>query len=110
MRNMETYNSEIAKLATRVASLQTVSDSAIALITGLRERINQLITDGDGIVPTEELQKLSSSIDVGTKALAAAVEANTEVPSVPGPMPADPNVPAGQPPETGKPADPANPE
>lgn len=89
MRNMETYNSEIAKLATRVASLQTVSDSAIALITGLRERINQLITDGDGIVPTEELQKLSSSIDVGTKALAAAVEANTEAPKAPEPAPAD---------------------
>lgn len=80
MRNMDAYNSEIAKLAERVANLQTVGDSAVALINGLRERINQLITESDGIVPTGELQKLSSSIDVGTRALAAAVEANTMPP------------------------------
>lgn len=77
MRSMDVYNAEISKLAERVARLQTVGDSAIALINGLRERINQLVTESDGIVPTEELQKLSSSIDVGTQALAAAVAANT---------------------------------
>ena len=90
MRSMDVYNAEISKLAERVARLQTVGDSAIALINGLRERINQLVTESDGIVPTEELQKLSSSIDVGTQALAAAVAANT----VPAPVPEPEQKPA----------------
>lgn len=77
MRNMEAYNSAIAELTARVSELKTVEDSAVALISGLRERINQLITESDGIVPVEELQKLSSSIDVGTRKLADAVAANT---------------------------------
>ena len=96
MRSMDVYNAEISKLAERVARLQTVGDSAIALINGLRERINQLVTESDGIVPTEELQKLSSSIDVGTQALAAAVAANT----VPGPQ-----LPPDEPTKEQKPAE-----
>lgn len=100
MRNMDVYNGEIKKLAERVAAQQTVSESAAALIVGLRARINELITTSDGIVPVEELQKLSSSIDVGTKALAEAVEANTIPPApveAPAPVPADPVKPGETP-------------
>ncbi len=81
MRNIEAYNEEVKKLAERVAVLQTVEQSAIALIHGLRAQINQLIVESDGIVSTEALQKLSSAIDVSTQSLAAAVSANTVVPS-----------------------------
>lgn len=87
MRNIEEYNRAVAELAEKVKNQTTVVQSAIALIQGLRARINQLIVDSDGIVATGELQKLSSSIDVGTRALADAVVANTSAPTTPSEVP-----------------------
>lgn len=100
MRNMETYNAAINALSERVAQLTTVEDSAVALINGLRERINQLVTESDGIVPVEELQKLTSSIDVGTQKLAAALTENT----APAPVEETTLTPAEEPP-AGNPAE-----
>lgn len=99
MRNMDVYNKTVADLAAKVAALNTVEQSAVALIQGLRAQINQLIVDSDGIVPVEELQKVSSAIDVGTKALADAVAANTEQPApVPDTLPPPAPVPDTPPP------------
>lgn len=100
MSNLEAYNSAIAKLSERVAALTTVEQSAVALIQGLRSRISQLVAENDGLVPVEELQKLSDSIDMGTKTLSDAVAANT----APAPDPSAPQAPDTPPsPETQQP-------
>jgi hypothetical protein len=116
MENLDAYNQAVKDLTDKVAALTTVEQSAIALIQGLRARINQLITSNDGLVPTAELQKLSASLDAGTRALADAVAANTADPA---PTVAPPETTTAQPanpeavdpaPQSPPPADPATPQ
>jgi hypothetical protein len=90
MQNLETYNQVVADLTAHVTSINSVSESAVALINGLRAQINSLITRSDGIVPVEQLQNLSSALDVGTRKLADAIAANTDPSKQPAPNPSDP--------------------
>lgn len=83
-------NETLQHLTAQVERLITVDESAIALIQGLKEQLDEAIDTGD----MDEVQALSDRIGESTDALAAAVAANT--PAAPTePVPTDP--PAGEP-------------
>jgi hypothetical protein len=67
---------EIATLEAEVSEMKTVQQSAVTLLQGLKQRLDDAGTDA------VKLAALSADIDSSTNALAAAVTANT---------PADPN-------------------
>lgn len=65
--------SVLANLAAQVALNNTVTESAIALIGGLKHDLDKLISESDLV----GLQALSDSLGKETQALAAAVQMNT---------------------------------
>lgn len=75
-------------LTREVAELTSTTDSAIALIEGLKTRLDDAIATGD----MDEVQALSDSLSTQTDRLAAAVAANT---------PAETETPAPAPVEEG---------
>lgn len=63
----------IDELTTRVTEIETVADSAIELINGLKVQLDEAIAGGDmGII-----QELSDRLGAQSAELAAAIEANT---------------------------------
>ena len=68
-------------LKREVAETKTISASAIALIEGLKAKLDEAIATGDPAA----LQALSDELDTQGNALAAAVTANT--PASPTPVP-----------------------
>lgn len=69
-------------LAREVAELTSTTDSAIALIEGLKAKLDDAIATGD----MDEVQNLSDSLSAQTDRLAAAVAANTPAPPAPAPV------------------------
>lgn len=73
-------------LAREVAELTSTTDSAIALIEGLKAKLDAAIATGD----MDEVQALSDSLSAQTDRLAAAVAANTPAePAPPAPAPVE---------------------
>lgn len=70
-------------LTREVAELTSTTDSAIALIEGLKTRLDDAIATGD----MGEVQALSDSLSTQTDRLAAAVAANTPAETEPAPPP-----------------------
>jgi hypothetical protein len=64
---------ELDKVEADVAAENTVIDSAVALLAGLKAELDAAIASGD----PNRLTALSASIEAKTAALAAAVTANT---------------------------------
>lgn len=64
---------EVDKLAQEVAENKTVMGSAVTLLQGLKQRLDNAGTD------KAKLAELSADLDTNTNALAAAVTANTPV-------------------------------
>jgi hypothetical protein len=62
---------EIATLEAEVAEMKTVQQSAVTLLQGLKQRLDEAGTDA------VKLAALSADIDSSTNSLAAAVTANT---------------------------------
>ena len=75
---LEKIMSALTDLQTEVAENKTVMGSAVALLEGLKAKLDEAIASGDPAA----LQALSAELDANTNALANAVSANT---------PADPN-------------------
>ena len=69
-------STELDRLTTEVAETRTVVESAIVLISGLRQRLDDAIASGDPAA----LTALSEDLDSQQAALAAAVAANTPTP------------------------------
>lgn len=62
---------QLDKLTQEVAENKTVMQSAVTLLQGLKQRLDEAGTD------QEKLAALSADLDTNTNALAAAVAANT---------------------------------
>jgi hypothetical protein len=62
---------EMVKLETEVSETKTVMQSAIVLLQGLKQRLDEAGTD------KAKLDALANDLDVHTNDLAAAVTANT---------------------------------
>ena len=60
-------------LITRVAEIETVGDSAIALIASLKEQLDAAIASGN----TDALRELSERLGAQSQELADAILANT---------------------------------
>lgn len=65
--------SALSTLQTEVAENREVMASAVVLLKGLKEKLDEAIASGD----PAELQKLSDELDANTNALASAVTENT---------------------------------
>lgn len=68
---LDTIMADLTELTAEVAETKTVSESAITLLNGLKAQLDAAGTD------PVKLKELSDSLDANSKALAAAVEANT---------------------------------
>lgn len=66
-------SAQLDSLVAQVAALETVEDSAIALLTGLKTQLDAAIASGD----TAALTELSARLGVDTQRLADAIVANT---------------------------------
>ena len=75
-------SAQLEALTAAVAANKDVTDSAVALLSGLHTKLQELIDTG---VDPVALQTLADDLSTATQALAAAVVANT---------PAEPPVPA----------------
>lgn len=64
---------ELAALQTEVAETKTLIDSAVALIVGLKTKLDEAIASGD----PQALVALSAELDAKQAELAAAIVANT---------------------------------
>jgi hypothetical protein len=64
---------ELDTLISRVAEIETVGDSAIALLNDLKLKLDEALASGN----TAELQALSDRLGAQTAELAAAITANT---------------------------------
>ena len=62
---------QLDKLTQEVAENKTVMESAVTLLQGLKQRLDEAGTDA------AKLAELSADLDTNTNALAAAVQANT---------------------------------
>lgn len=71
IKNQNKMEDQLATLTTEVEETKTVVDSAIALIKGLKEKLDAAGTD------PAKLKALSDSLDSKTNELAEAVAANT---------------------------------
>jgi hypothetical protein len=69
---------QLDKLTAEVAENKTVMQSAVTLLQGLKQRLDEAGTDA------AKLSELSADLDANTNALAAAVTANTPVENEPG--------------------------
>jgi hypothetical protein len=70
---------ELATLQASVTKIDTVVDSAIALITGIKQALDDAIAAGNPAA----LTALSTDLGAKADALAAAVAANTPTPPTP---------------------------
>jgi hypothetical protein len=71
-------NPNIDTLVTEVSETKTVQDSAIALLNGLKTRLDTAITELAALgIDNATLNQLSTDLDTSTNALADAVSANT---------------------------------
>jgi septal ring factor EnvC (AmiA/AmiB activator) len=68
---LETMSEQLDKLTQEVAENKTVMASAVTLLQGLKQRLDEAGTDAT------KLAELSAELDSNTNALAAAVAANT---------------------------------
>lgn len=68
-------NDELLVLTEKVTAIETVGDSAIALLNGLKVALDQAIASND---PTA-IQALSDRLGAQSEELAAAISANTPV-------------------------------
>lgn len=66
---------ELAVLTQEVAEIKGVAESAVALLNGLKAKLDEAIASGDPAA----LTALSNELDASSNALAAAVAANTPV-------------------------------
>jgi hypothetical protein len=64
---------ELAVLTQEVAEIKTVAESAVALLNGLKAKLDEAIASGD----PAQLTALSNELDAVGGSLAAAVAANT---------------------------------
>lgn len=69
----EIMANELDQLEQRVTAQGTVIDSAVTLLAGLKQALDDAITSGD----MARVQAVSDQIEVKTQALAAAVQTNT---------------------------------
>lgn len=69
---------QLDKLTQEVAENKTVMASAVTLLQGLKQRLDEAGTD------QAKLAELSADLDANTNALAAAVQANTPAETEPG--------------------------
>ncbi len=70
---------DFAALEAAVAQEKTVSDSAIALLNGIAQRVADAVA-ADNLADNTETAKLSADLTAQTQALADAVSANTPTP------------------------------
>ena len=71
-------NPNIDLLVTEVSETKTVQESAIALLTGLKGRLDTAIAELAALgIDNATLNQLSTDLDTSTNALADAVSANT---------------------------------
>ena len=66
-------NEQLEELAARVSEIETVGDSAITLLTGLKAALDEAIASGD----MSAVQSLSDRLSAQTEELASAISANT---------------------------------
>lgn len=86
--------SKLQELDAQVQATTTIQASAVALIEGLVQRLEEAGTD------PEKLAELTTELRSSTATLAAAVEANTAQPAAPDALP---NTPISSGPLTGEP-------
>lgn len=71
-------NENLDQLVNEVTETKTVQESAVALLNGLKSRLDAAIAELAQLgIDNATLNSLSSDLDTSTNALAAAVEANT---------------------------------
>lgn len=71
-------NPSIDVLVTEVSETKTVHESAIALLSGLKTRLDAAIAELAALgIDNATLNQLSTDLDTSTNALADAVTANT---------------------------------
>jgi hypothetical protein len=73
LRKVTKMSVQLDDLTAKVTALQTVDASAVALLQGLKVKLDEAIAGGDLAV----IQTLSDQIGISTQALADAVTANT---------------------------------
>lgn len=71
---MATIQEAFADLSREVSETQGAQASAIALIQGLRAKIDELVASGS--ITPEQLAELSAQLDASANELGAAVAAN----------------------------------
>ena len=72
-KRMKTMNEQLDTLTARVASIETVGDSAVVLLAGLKEQLDAAIAADD----MSGVQDLSDRLAAQTQELADAITANT---------------------------------
>lgn len=82
-------------LKREVQETKTINASVIALLQGLKAKLDEALANDD----QEAIQALADSLDVEQQGLAAAVSANTPQEPAPAPVPAEPEQPAPPPAE-----------
>lgn len=101
-RSLEAIMSNLDVLRAEVAQNRDVIDSAVQLLQGLKQQLDDAIATGDPAA----LVELSAELDSQTNRLAQAVQMNTPQPGVPDEPPAEP--PAEPPQEPGDEPEPAS--
>ena len=80
LRHMERHiMAALDDLRTEVAESRTVTASAVVLLQGLKQALDEAIATGDPAA----LTALAADLDASTKSLADAVTANTNIPPTP---------------------------
>ena len=69
----EKIMSALSNLTAQVSAARTVNESAITLLNGLKQKLDEAIASGD----PAQIQTLADSLGTDTSALSAAVTANT---------------------------------
>jgi hypothetical protein len=75
LKKVTKMSAQLDDLTAKVTALQSVEASAIALLQGLKVKLDEAIAGGDLAV----IQALSDQIGISTQALSDAVIANTPV-------------------------------
>jgi hypothetical protein len=73
LQEIQTMATKFDDLAAKVTAMETVEASAIALLQGLKQKLDDAIATGDPAA----IQQLSDKLGADTQALAIAVTANT---------------------------------
>lgn len=95
---LDKMSEQLENIRREVEEAKTAASSAVALILGLKAKLDELLTiKGDYEALRAGVEALSTDLSDSTDNLAAAVAANTEAPAEPAPVdpiPADPAPPA----------------